>query len=192
MSGMDWVPPSCDAVALLPAGRRWDAVRTSTVVARRAFEMLDVSERCAAIVDPLTAAAYWLVPAGQASVVPQWERLGRHVALLGPGPGTHYVGVPSAHRNTGPSLHWRLPVDWSGRYLAEPHHLGAVLASAVRFAHGAAALSSPCPVCVGESSRTREAPAGRRPGPAEPVHRCLEADPACDRAARSLANRRRT
>ncbi|WP_459248233.1 hypothetical protein [Streptomyces youssoufiensis] len=151
-----------------------------------------MSERCAAIVDPLTAATYWLVPAGQASVVPQWERLGRHVALLGPGPGTHYVGVPSAHRNTGPGLHWRLPVDWSGRYLAEPRHLGAILASAVRFAHGAAALSSPCPVCVGKPSRTEEASAGDRSGPAELAACCLEVDPACDHAARSPANRRRT
>lgn len=189
---MDWVPPSCDAVALLPAGLRWDAVRTFTVFARRAFEMLDVSERCAPIVDPLTAAAYWLVPAGQASVVPQRERLGRHVALLGPGPGTHYVGVPSAHRNTGPGLRWRLQVDWSGRYLAEPRHLCVILASAVRFAHGAAALSSPCPACVWDSARTGEAPAGGRSGPAEPVPCCLEADPACDHTARAPANRRRT
>ncbi|MFD4995003.1 hypothetical protein [Streptomyces buecherae] len=192
MSGMDWVPPPCEAVALLPAGRRWDAVRTSMVVARRAFEMLDVSERCAAIVDPLTAAAYWLVPAGQASVVPQWKRLGRHVALLGPGPGTHYVGVPSALRHAGPGLHWRLPRDWSGRYLVQPQHLGAILASAVRFAHGAVALSSPCPVCEGEASRTEGAPAGDRPGPAELTACCLEANSACDHAARSPASRRRT
>ncbi|MFE6775295.1 hypothetical protein [Streptomyces sp. NPDC057702] len=151
-------------MVLWEAGRRWDAVRTTATVARWAFEMLDVSESCAAIIDPYAATTYWLLPAGQAAESPHWDRLGRHVAVLGPGPGTHYVGIPSPHRRSGPGVHWRLPVGWSGRYLAQPYYLGAVLASAVRFAHGPQALTPACPVCADEPPRTTPLPPHGEPG----------------------------
>ncbi len=50
-----------------------------------------------------------------------------HVAVLPARPGTHYVGIPPAHRRTGPGLHWHVPHNWSGRYLTEPAYLAAAL-----------------------------------------------------------------
>ncbi|MBC3983580.1 hypothetical protein H8N01_13680 [Streptomyces sp. AC536] len=135
---------------LLPAGCQRDAVRTSAAIADAAFQILDGTENCAAIIDPRTSSTYWLLPPGETGGFAYWERLGQYVTLLGAGSGTHYVGVPPSHRRTGPGLHWRITGEWSGRYVAQPYYLGAVLTSAVFFAHGPGALPTPCALCERE------------------------------------------
>lgn len=44
MIDTSWAPPLHDEVLLLPAGRQWDAVRTSSAVAKWAFQILDGTE----------------------------------------------------------------------------------------------------------------------------------------------------
>ncbi|MFD4999775.1 hypothetical protein [Streptomyces buecherae] len=188
MIDTSWAPPLHDEVLLLPAGCQWDAVRTASAVAKWAFQILDGTESCAAIIDERMACAYWLVPAGDTSAYVHWERLRGHVAVLGAGPGTHYVGVPPTHHRAGPGLHWRFPADWSGRYLAHPYYLGAVLASAVRIAYGPDAVIAQCPLCERELERADAVTVSGRSGPADSTPRTLEVHPACARTARLRAH----
>ncbi|GAA4694938.1 hypothetical protein [Streptomyces youssoufiensis] len=133
---LDWCPPRSDTVSLLPAGRDWDAVRADAATARWAFPILSGPHESAAIVDPYTCSTYWLLPPGEAHDFIHWQRLHPHVTVLPARPGIHYVGVPPAHRRTGPGLHWHVPHNWSGRYLTEPAYLAAALTPAVHAAHG--------------------------------------------------------
>ncbi|WEV27069.1 hypothetical protein OYE22_19105 [Streptomyces sp. 71268] len=77
MNDLDWTPPPCDRLTVLPAGRQWDAVRTDIGTARWAFGFLDAIERSAAIVDAYTGSVHWLVPPGEVARAPydDWERL---------------------------------------------------------------------------------------------------------------------
>ncbi|MFF5716307.1 hypothetical protein [Streptomyces buecherae] len=189
MIGLDWVPPSEEGVTLLPAGCQWDAVRTSAATADAAFQILDGTENCAAIIDPRTSRTYWLLPPGETAGFAHWERLGRYVTLLAAGGGTHYIGVPPSHRRTGPGLHWRITGEWSGRYLAQPYYLGAVLTSAVFFAHGPGALPTPCALCERELHPKESVTLTARRTPSEPP-RTLTVHPACARTARLRASSR--
>ncbi len=173
---------------LLPAGWQWDAVRTSTVIADAAFRILDGTENCAAIIDPRTGWVYWLLPPGALGEFAHWERLEQHVSLIAAGSGTHYVGVPPSHRRTGPGLHWRITGEWSGRYLAQPYYLGAVLTSAVVFAHGPGALPAQCGLCERELDPAYAVTVHGRRAVTDALPQPLSVHPACARAARLRAS----
>lgn len=150
MTDLTWAPPpNAKAITVLPVGHHWDAVRTSTAIAHRAFDVLDDTEDCAAINDPRTDNVYWLIPPGEAARAPysHWERLQEYVTILAAGPTRHYLGVPPTDCRTGPKPHWRIPAHWSGLYLARPYFLSAVLGPAVLMVHGMGALPLQCPVC---------------------------------------------
>ncbi|QKW51293.1 hypothetical protein [Streptomyces buecherae] len=188
MIDLDWSPPAGGDVVLLPAGCQWDAVRTSTAIADAAFQILDGTENCAAIIDPRTGWVYWLLPPGALAEFAHWERLEQHVSLIAAGDGTHYVGVPPSHRRTGPGLHWRITGEWSGRYLAQPYYLGAVLTSAVVFAHGPEALPAQCELCERELEPAHAVTVHGRRGLADAAPRPLTVHPACARTARLRAS----
>ncbi|MFT2018394.1 hypothetical protein ACMA1D_21520 [Streptomyces sp. 796.1] len=153
MIALGWTPPPCHHPALLPAGRQWDAIRTSLPIATRAFPYLHGAETCASIIDRRAHTAVWLIPPGQATNAPWewWQRLSPHVAAfpLAPEP-THiaYIGVPPAARRGGPGIHWRRPNGWTGRYVvADTELLARALAAAVTSVHGPDALARQCRVC---------------------------------------------
>ncbi|MFF5719748.1 hypothetical protein [Streptomyces buecherae] len=187
MIDLDWSPPVGGEVVLLPAGCQWDAVRTSTAIADAAFQILDGTENCAAIIDPRTGWVYWLLPPGALAEFAHWERLEQHVSLIAAGSGTHYVGVPPSHRRTGPGLHWRITGEWSGRYLAQPYYLGAVLTSAVVFAHGPGALPAQCGLCERELEPAHAVTVHGRRSAGHGAPQPLSVHPACARAARLRA-----
>ncbi|MFE6776553.1 hypothetical protein [Streptomyces sp. NPDC057702] len=143
MSDLDWAPPPCGKLVVLPAGEAWDAVRTDRRTARWALGVLDAVERGAAIVDARTDRVYWLLPPGAAARASYdvWERLRRHVSVLAAGPTTHYVGVPPVHPYSRPGPRWHVPAEWSGRFVTRPDHLAAVLGTAVVRTHGAVGLA---------------------------------------------------
>ncbi|MER0241994.1 hypothetical protein AAHZ94_08150 [Streptomyces sp. HSW2009] len=186
MTRFHWAPTVAEDVTLLPAGRHWDAVRTSLDIARAAFTILDGTENCATIVNPRIGCAYWLLPVGEAHAFEHWGRLAGHVTLTHPASPTyaHYVGVPAAHRRCGPGLHWRITGEWSGRYLAQPYYLGAVLTTAVALAHGPDALPRQCALCERELEPADAVIVRARAHPADPAPRALRAHPACAHAAR--------
>ncbi|MFE6778049.1 hypothetical protein [Streptomyces sp. NPDC057702] len=187
MTSLAWVPPAGESLMLLRAGYQWDAVRTSTVIAEAAFEILDGTENCAAIVDARAGWVYWLVPVGQTAGFAHWERLNRHVTTITASCGTHFVGVPPAHRHAGPGPHWRITGEWSGRYLAQPYYLGAVLTSAVFFTYGPGALPAQCALCERELEPAHAVTVHARRVPADPAPRPLRVHPACARTARVRA-----
>ncbi|MBB5936613.1 hypothetical protein [Streptomyces zagrosensis] len=185
--GTTWFPPPCDEVMMLPAGREWDAVRTSTAVAEWAFEFLDDSrENSAAIMDAVRGCVYWLMPKGVATraSLTSWQRLRPHVTLITGDPAEHYVGVPPSHRRFGAGLHWRIPRNWSGRYLAHPYQLAAFLAPAVIHIHGPEALTLICPVCDQEVDRATAVKITGRHHPNDPAVSQLTVHPACARTNR--------
>ncbi|MEU3962864.1 hypothetical protein AB0F42_24170 [Streptomyces buecherae] len=182
-----WVPPAGETVTLLPTGERWDAVRTHTAIAARAFDVLDGIEGSAAIIDPHTCTAYWLLPPREAARAPweQWERLRPYVTVLPARTDTSatYLGVPPAGRHNSPGLHWRVPGGWSGQYLSRPAILSAALAPAVLAVHGADALPLRCQVCDRAVEWDRAVTAVGRRHPDDPVRRRLTTHRACARHA---------
>ncbi|GAA4663338.1 hypothetical protein GCM10023324_12390 [Streptomyces youssoufiensis] len=148
---LGWAPPAGGLPELLPTGREWDAVRTSAAVATWAFNILDGRRTPAAtIIDTRNGTAIWLIPPGEAAHAPwwQWGRLQPRVTVLpSPPTGLAYVGVPAADRQAGPGLHWRVPPDWDGRYIAAPGTLAEALAPAIIAVHGPEALAMQCRVC---------------------------------------------
>lgn len=192
-AGHPWFPPCGDEVVLLPAGRRWDAVRAPMDIARWAFQILDGPENCAAIVDPRLSATYWLLPAGESDELTCEERLRPHITTLAGGSRTHYVGVPPAHHRTSPGPHWRIPEEWTGRYLAPARFLAAALTTAVSFTRGTdgagtgpdrAAPPLRCPVCEGELVRAEAVRVTGRLHPCESEARPLHIHPTCAGVAR--------
>ncbi|MFF5721625.1 hypothetical protein [Streptomyces buecherae] len=188
MINLGWAPPVGGDVVVLPAGCEWDAVRASTAVASAAFQILDGTENCASIVDARAGWVYWLLPPGERGGFAHWERLGQYVTLLTAGSGTHYVGVPPSHRRAGPGLHWRITGEWSGRYLAQPYYLGAVLTSAVCLAHGPGALPGQCAWCERELDPAYAVTVHGRRAAGDAAPQPLSVHPACARAARLRAS----
>ncbi|MBB5934605.1 hypothetical protein [Streptomyces zagrosensis] len=165
---------------MLPAGREWDAIRTSTAVAEWALEFLDGGEdNSAAIMDPVRDCVYWLTPKGTAprATLTSWQRLRPHVTLITGEPAEHYVGVPPAHRRFGAGLHWRIPHNWSGHYLAHPYLLASFLAPAVIHTHGPEALTLLCPLCDQEVDRATAVKITGRRHPNDPVTSQLTVHP---------------
>ncbi|MBB5939369.1 hypothetical protein [Streptomyces zagrosensis] len=188
MRELNWAPPPCPDVMTLPAGRHWDAVRTSTAVADWAFGALDGVEDSAAIIDARTDTAYWLVPPQQARWAPwaQWDRLRPHATVLPtePNTGTTYVGVPPAHTRTGHGLRWRMPDTGSGRFLTHPHLLSGVLTVAILAVHGSDALPLQCQLCDNVLKREQAVTALGRRHPDDRMERPLTVHRACAQRAR--------
>ncbi len=183
MNDLDWTPPPCDRLTVLPAGRHWDAVRTDTRTARWAFGFLDAIERSAAIVDSRTGSVHWLVPPGEAARAPydDWERLRQHVTVLTAGPTVHYVGVPAGHLCDGGGPRWHVPAAWSGSYVTQSHLLAAVLGTAVVRAHGPAGLAPQCAVCGRAMDRASMVTTVGRLRRGDPLQH-LESHPTCAHA----------
>lgn len=97
-----WNPPHGLDVEVLPAGRSWKAIRVPAGLGDRVLTLLgDVSGPVIQDGDRM----YWLVPTTMTPRPPM-----RDVTVLPAEHGqTAYLGVPPAHRTSGPGPHWRVP-----------------------------------------------------------------------------------
>ncbi|MFH8369210.1 hypothetical protein [Streptomyces sp. NPDC018031] len=119
-----WRPPTDEATAQA-AGEWWDAVRVPADIGARALDRLG-DDSGAVISDGWGRLLYWLIPPGTAEDwrLPRVQVLGRTAREMA------YVGVPPAHRQSGPALHWRIPPTTDGRWLTEPEALHTALTGA--------------------------------------------------------------
>ncbi|MEU8870136.1 hypothetical protein AB0D24_03045 [Streptomyces javensis] len=97
-------------------------MRAPVEIGERALELLGGATG-AVIAD--YAQMYWLIPVGSA----QYWRCLPKVQALSAAPTSH-IGVPPTGHNTGPVLHWRVPLG-PDCYLTETPLLRGVLAQAV-------------------------------------------------------------
>lgn len=118
-----WTPPAENTVE--PAGEWWDAIRVPEDIGTRALDQL--GERSGAVIaDGWGHLLYFLVPPRTAT---GWKLPGITV-LTRTAREIAYVGVPPAHRDTGPCLHWRIPPDRDRNHLTDPALLHTALRTA--------------------------------------------------------------
>ncbi|MEU2130153.1 hypothetical protein [Streptomyces sp. NPDC018352] len=80
-------------------GRTWDAIRVPRSVGLSALAILGTRSG-AVLEDPLSAALYWFIPAGDAAA---WDVAGTRVLA----DDAHLV-IPPVKRTQGPGPHWRV------------------------------------------------------------------------------------
>jgi CRISPR-associated Cas5-like protein len=147
-----WQPPAgidCEAQRV---GSAWDAVRAPAEVGALVLAWL-ADDSGAVIEDAYSRTMYGLVTPGSAD---GWDPVPLRPAyvLRDTAHETYYLGVPPAHRTTGPGLHWRIPVSHD-RYLTEPDPLR----SALRAVASAAPETGACTRCAAETTELIRLPA---------------------------------
>lgn len=118
-------------VALLPVGRRWDAVKLPALVVHRVAGsheadsvrlMLRKFGICGPVVVDPHRSYYALVPSGTAA---QWEV--RDVPCLGP---ACYLATPAVTRTEPPGIHWLVLPDGTGQDLSDAMGIRSLIAVA--------------------------------------------------------------
>lgn len=107
-------------VALMPAGRDWDAIRVKRRIGLVAHKAMGAASR--AVICDSGSNLYWLVPPGTSV---SWDVA--HTEALGP---TTYVVIPPTALTCGPKDHWERPPGADG-YLTDPDCLRVALEAAV-------------------------------------------------------------
>lgn len=134
------------AVALLVAGRAWDAVRVPYGALGYDFDGLTRPEDLRGqldklgvagpvFCDPYRAYAYFLVPPGTDREWPHGEMTRAGVECFGGhGPYVHHVGVPRVDRTDRPGSFWLVTPDCTAREHVGPALLLGVLRKRLRTA----------------------------------------------------------
>ncbi|MGW2445784.1 hypothetical protein [Streptomyces sp. NPDC001675] len=134
-AAMEW---TTHQVALLTAGRVWDAVRLPYVLLRPDFErdtrpeelrrrVAELQVEGAMFCDPYRPFLYVLVPPGTDRRWPDDLAPAGVECMGGTAPYIRHVGVPRLDLLAPPGLFWLVPPDSGGRRLADAQHLYEVL-----------------------------------------------------------------